>query len=487
MNFKFVLRIISYILLIEAALMVPSVGIALYQQEWNALYGFCVTYAILFLCVGLLFIITKNYQRGHFFAREGLVTTGLTWIVMSAIGCLPFVFSNEIPHFVDAMFEMVSGFTTTGSSILLNVEEMSYSLLFWRSFSHWVGGMGILVFLLAIVSVGGKNGGFTMHIMRAESPGPASGKIVPKMKDTAKITYSIYAALTVIDVLLLIVVGKMPVFDALCIAFGTAGTGGFGVKADSMASYSHAAINITTVFMLLFSVNFSVYFLILTGKAKEALKDEEFICFISVVFLAIVGLFATALPFYKQYGDCLRDAAFTVGTIISTTGYATTDYNQWPAMAHTIVLLCMFAGACAGSTGGGFKQVRLVILWKTLGRNVHKFLHPSEVRVIEYNNRPMSESIVNNISSYLIVYVFLIMASTFLISVDGFDFETNFSAVMATVNNIGPGLSLVGPVSNFASFSMFSKIILTFDMLAGRLEIMPILILFSKSTWKRAR
>ena len=247
MNFKFVLRIISYILLIEAALMVPSVGIALYQQEWNALYGFCVTYAILFLCVGLLFIITKNYQRGHFFAREGLVTTGLTWIVMSAIGCLPFVFSNEIPHFVDAMFEMVSGFTTTGSSILLNVEEMSYSLLFWRSFSHWVGGMGILVFLLAIVSVGGKNGGFTMHIMRAESPGPASGKIVPKMKDTAKITYSIYAALTVIDVLLLIVVGKMPVFDALCIAFGTAGTGGFGVKADSMASYSHAAINILSL------------------------------------------------------------------------------------------------------------------------------------------------------------------------------------------------------------------------------------------------
>ena len=432
MNFRFVLRIISYILLIEAALMVPSVGIALYQQEWNALYGFCVTYAILFLCVGLLFIITKNYQRGHFFAREGLVTTGLTWIVMSAIGCLPFVFSNEIPHF-------------------------------------------------------GKNGGFTMHIMRAESPGPASGKIVPKMKDTAKITYSIYAALTVIDALLLIIVGKMPVFDAVCIAFGTAGTGGFGVKADSMASYSHAAINITTVFMLLFSVNFSIYFLILTGKAKEALKDEEFICFISVVFLAIVGLFATALPFYKQYGDCLRDAAFTVGTIISTTGYATTDYNQWPAMAHTIVLLCMFVGACAGSTGGGFKQVRLVILWKTLRRNVHKFLHPSEVRVIEYNNRPMPESIVNNISSYLIVYVFLVMASTLLISVDGFDFETNFSAVMATVNNIGPGLSLVGPVSNFASFSTFSKIILTFDMLAGRLEIMPILILFSKSTWKRAR
>ena len=487
MNFKFVLRIVSYILLIEAALMFPSCGIAVYMKEWNALIGFGLTYAILFLTVGLLYVITKGYQKNRFYSREGLVTTGLTWILMSVIGRLPFVFSNEIPNFVDALFEMVSGFTTTGSSIILNVEVMSHSLLFWRSFSHWIGGMGILVFLLAIVSVGGRNGGFTMHIMRAESPGPASGKIVPRMKETAKITYSIYAALTVIDALLLIFVGKMPVFDAVCIAFGTAGTGGFGVKADSMASYSHAAINITTVFMLLFSVNFSIYFLLLTGKVKDALKDEEFHCFLGVVGGAILALFIIALPYYKQYGDCLRDAAFTVGTLISTTGYATTDYNIWPPIAHSIVLFLMFVGACAGSTGGGFKQVRLVIMWKTLRRNIHKFLHPSEVRTIEYNDRPMSESIVSNISSYVIAYVLIVIVSTIAISVDGFDFETNFSAVMATFNNIGPGLNVVGPAGNFAAFSLFSKVILILDMLAGRLEIMPILILFSKTTWKKAR
>lgn len=487
MNFRFVLRIVSYILLIEAALMVPSVCIAAGMNEWNALYGFGMTFVVLFIIVLFLLLVTKGYEFGHFYSREGLVTTGLTWIIISAVGCLPFVFSKEIPNFVDAMFEMVSGFTTTGSSILTNVEAMSYSLLFWRSFSHWIGGMGILVFLLAIVSLGGKNGGFTMHIMRAESPGPTSGKIVPRMKETAKITYIIYAVLTIIDILLLIFVGKMPIFDALCIAFGTAGTGGFGVKADSMASYSTAAIIITTIFMLLFSVNFSIYFLMITGKVKDALKDEEFRCFWCVVFVAILCLFVSALSFYKDCGSCLRDAAFTVSTVISTTGYATTDYNKWPAIAHTILLFCMFVGACAGSTGGGFKQVRLVIMWKTLRRNIHKFLHPSEVRVIEYNDRPMSEGIVNNISSYVIAYLLIVMASTIVVSLDGFDFETNFSAVMATFNNIGPGLSIVGPAGNFASFSIFSKIVLIMDMLAGRLEIMPILILFSKTTWTRAR
>ncbi len=487
MNFKFVLRIISYILCIEACLMIPSVFIAIGMKEWSSLYGFGMTYVILLITVLLLFLITKGCTRGHFYSREGLVTTGLSWIMMSAIGCLPFVFSEAIPNFVDAMFEMVSGFTTTGSSIVNLVEELPKSLLFWRSFSHWVGGMGILVFLLAIVSVGGKNGGFTMHIMRAESPGPSSGKIAPRMKETAKITYLIYTGLTIIDILLLIIVGKMPLFDALCIAFGTAGTGGFGIKNNSMASYTTAAINITTVFMLLFSVNFSIYFLILTGKAKEAFKDEEFRCFWLIVFAAILGLFVAALPQYDQIEMCLRDAAFTVSTIISTTGYSTADYNQWPAIAHTIVLLLMFVGACAGSTGGGFKQVRLVIMWKTLRRNIHKFLHPSEVRVIEYNDRPMSEGIVNNISSYLIAYVLIVMISTFFVSLDGFDFETNFSAVMATFNNIGPGLMKCGPSGGFSDFSMLSKIVMIMDMLAGRLEIMPILVLFSKSTWKKAR
>lgn len=491
MNFKFVLRIISYILLIEAILMLPSVVIAAFAQEENALYGFAMTYVVLFVVVGVIYLFTRNYVKDHFYARDGLVTTGLTWIAMSMIGCLPFVISGEIPNYIDALFEIVSGFTTTGSSILTDVESMSYSLLFWRSFTHWIGGMGVLVFLMAIVSLGGKNGGFTMHIMRAESPGPASGKMVPRMKDTAKITYIIYAVMTIIDIVLLITWGKMPVFDAFCIAFGTAGTGGFGIKADSCASYTDAAINITTVFMLLFSVNFSIYFLMLSKKFKEAFTDEEFICFWCVVAATTIGLFLSALSQYSGLENgtylCFRDAAFTVSTIISTTGYATTDFNLWPAVAHSIILFLMFCGACAGSTGGGFKQVRLVISWKNLRRNIHKFLHPSEVRCVKYNGRPMDEGIVNNISIYMFVYVLIIIISVFLISFDGFDFETNFSAIMATFNNIGPGLSQVGPSSSFASFGNFSKLVMTADMLAGRLEIMPILILFSKSTWKRAR
>lgn len=487
MNMKFVMRIVAYILVLEAVLLVPSVVISIFCKEWSSLYGIGMTYAVLFATVGLILLCTKKYSKDHFYAREGLVTTGLTWIYMSAIGCLPFVFSGEIPNYIDALFEIVSGFTTTGSSILENVEAMSYSLLFWRSFSHWIGGMGVLVFLLAIVSLGGKNGGFTMHIMRAESPGPASGKMVPRMKETAKITYLIYTGMTIIDILLLIFWGKMPVFDAFCIAFGTAGTGGFGIKVDSMASYTHAAINITTLFMALFSVNFSIYFLLLTKKFKEVFEDEEFRCFWIVVFVATLGCFVSALPQYEHWNDCLRDAAFTVSTIISTTGYATTDFDKWPQFAHSILLILMFMGACAGSTGGGFKHVRIVLGWKTLRRNIHKFLHPTEVRTIQYNHRPVSESLINNISSYLIAYVIILILSVLFVSKDGFDFETNFSAVMATFNNIGPGLSKVGPSSNFNCFSYSSKIVLTLDMLAGRLEIMPILILFSKSTWKRAR
>lgn len=491
MNYKLVLRIISYILLVEAVLFIPSLFIAFFSQEWNCLYGFAMTYVVLFLVVGTIYLITRNVKKDHFYARDGLVTTGLTWIAMSCIGCLPFVFSGEIPSYIDALFEIVSGFTTTGSSILVNVEEISYSLLFWRSFSHWIGGMGVLVFLMAIVSLGGKNGGFTMHIMRAESPGPASGKMVPRMKETAKITYIIYTVLTALDILLLIFVGKMPAFDAFCIGLGTAGTGGFGIKADSMASYTDAAINITTVFMLLFSVNFSIYFLILTKKFKEAFTDEEFICFWCVVAATILGLFLSALSQYSNLENgtylCFRDAAFTVGTLISTTGYATTDFNKWPAVAHSIILFLMFCGACAGSTGGGFKQVRLVISWKNLRRNIHKFLHPSEVRCIKYNGRAMDEGIVTNISTYMFVYVLILMISVFLISLDGFDFETNFSAIMATFNNIGPGLADVGPTGSFANFSNFSKLVMIGDMLAGRLEIMPILVLFSRTTWKKAR
>lgn len=487
MNLKMVMRIVAYILLLEIGLMAPACFISLIDGEWNAVKAFLLSFVIIAAVAGLLLLYGRKAVKGRFYSREGLVTTGLTWIFMSALGCLPFVISGEIPNYIDALFEMVSGFTTTGSSILTNVEAMSRGLLWWRSFSHWIGGMGILVFLMAIVSLGGRNSGFTMHIMRAESPGPSSGKTVPRMKDTAKITYMIYAGLTLVDILLLIIVGRMPFFDACCIAFGTAGTGGFGIKADSMGSYTPAAQNITTVFMLLFSVNFTVYYLLLMKKFKDAFKDEEFILFWSIVFTSIVLIVINVRPLYNTLADTVRHSAFTVGTIISTTGYATTDFDQWPSFAKSILLFLMFCGACAGSTGGGMKQVRLLILFKNLRRNIHKFLHPSEVNKVGYNGRVIDEQIIKNVNNYLTVYVMIIILSVLIISLDGFDFETNFSAVMATFNNIGPGFRAVGPTQSFAAYSYLSKIVMIFDMLAGRLEVMPILVLFSRSTWKRAR
>lgn len=487
MNIKLILRIVSYILFLEVALMIPAGFVSVLYHEWHALLAFGYTCALTLILAFILFVTTKNARGNHFYSREGLVTTGFAWVVMSILGCLPFVFSGEIPSFIDALFETVSGFTTTGSSIVPNVEVMSKGILWWRSFTHWIGGMGVLVFLMAIVSLGGRNGGYTMHIMRAESPGPSSGKIVPRMKETAKITYLMYMRLTAIDALLLIFVGRMPVFDAFCIAFGTAGTGGFGVRADSMASYSHAAINITTVFMLLFSVNFGIYFMIFTKRIREAVKDEEFRLFWTIVFCSILCIFIVILPLYGRWNDALRDAAFNVATIISTTGYATADFNLWPVAAQTVLVILMCCGACAGSTGGGIKNSRLLILLKSARRNIHAFIRPSGVRVIRYNGRRLDETIVNNVKAYLAIYVLIILASTFIVSFDNFDFTTNLTAVLATFNNIGPGLNVVGPTGNFAGFSVLSKCVLIFDMLAGRLEIMPILVLFSKSTWMRAR
>lgn len=487
MNVKLILRIVSYILFLEVALMIPAGMISVLYHEWSTLVAFGWTWLIILIIAVILFLMTKNAKDNHFYSREGLVTTGLAWIVMSVLGCLPFVISGQIPSFVDALFETVSGFTTTGSSIVPNVEKLSRGILWWRSFTHWIGGMGVLVFLMAIISLGGRNGGYTMHIMRAESPGPSSGKIVPRMKETAKITYMMYMFLTILDVFLLFVVGKMPLFDACCIAFGTAGTGGFGVRADSMASYSHAAINITTVFMLLFSVNFGVYFMIVTRRIKEALKDEEFRFFWGIVALSIVAIFVVVRPMYTAWNDALRDSAFTVATIISTTGYGTADFNLWPVAAQSVIAILMCCGACAGSTGGGIKSSRILILLKSIRRNIHSFIRPSGVKVIRYNERRLDESIVQNVMVYLSIYVLIILVSTFIVSFDNFDFTANLTAVLATFNNIGPGLGMVGPTGNFAGFSVLSKAVLIFDMLAGRLEIMPILVLFSRSTWMRAR
>ena len=486
MNFKLVARIIAYILIMEVAGMIPGFAISAFGGETMAVHGYLLSFGVIAAVVAFLMLATIGMKNEKFYAREGLLTTGLAWIIMSALGCLPFFFSGEIPNYVDCLFEMVSGFTTTGSSILTSVEDMSKGLLWWRSFSHWVGGMGVLVFLMAIVSLGGKNQGYTLHLMRAESPGPASGKMVPRMRQTAAILYWMYVGLTVLDVIFLLLGGMSP-FEAFCCAFGTAGTGGFGVKNDSMASYSVYLQNVTTVFMLLFSVNFSVYYLILMKKFKDAFGDEEFKTFWIIVFVCIGLISWNVRPFFSSIYETVQQSAFTVATIISTTGYGTADFNLWPSFSKTIIIFLMFMGACAGSTGGGIKQVRVMILWKNMRRNIHKFLHPSEVRSIQFNGRAMDEGIVENVNMYLVIYVAIIIVSVLAISLDGFSFETNFTAVMATFNNIGPGMDVIGPTSNFSAYSNFAKLVLTGDMLAGRLEIYPILVLFSKSTWKRAR
>lgn len=486
MNFKMIIRILSLVLLILAALMMPGFCISLFLNETDAVYGFSVSLTIILILGGFLWLVTRKIRVHRFYAREGLFTTGMVWIIMSALGCLPFFISGEIPSYVDAMFEMVSGFTTTGSSILTEVESMSKGLLFWRSFSHWIGGMGVLVFLMAIVSLGGKNQGFTLHILRAESPGPSVGKMVPRMKQTAAILYWIYVGLTLLNTIFLLI-GGMPLFDSLCTAFGTAGTGGFGVKNTSLAGYSPYLQYVTTFFMFAFSVNFSIYYLILLKNFTDVYKDEELRLFLFIIVSSIALIVWNIRPLYETLEETFRHAAFTVGTVMSTTGFATTDFNLWPSFSKFILLFLMLIGACAGSTGGGMKQARLLLLWKTLRRNIHKSLHPSEVRTVQVNGRTIDEGILENTANYLIAYCLIIVFSVFIISLDGFSMETNISAVVATFNNIGPGFDMVGATGNYSQYSDLSKIVMIGDMLAGRLEIFPILILFSKSTWKRAR
>lgn len=486
MNLRMMWRIIAYILIIEAALMVPPLLISMFLHETASASAFGISILIIAASGIALRLLTYKAAGQKFYAREGLVTTGLSWIVMSMLGCLPFYLSGAIPHYVDALFEMVSGFTTTGSSILNSVEIMPKGILWWRSFSHWVGGMGVLVFLMAIVSVGAKNQGFSLHIMRSESPGPAVGKMVPRTKDTAKILYWIYSGLTLLDIIFL-KAGGLSMFDACCLAFGTAGTGGFGVLNDSFASYSPYIQYVTTVFMLLFSVNFSVYYLLLLRKFKAGLGDEEFKLFWAVVAICTGLIFWNVHSMYSTMEEGFRHSVFTVGTLISTTGYGSTDFDLWPSFAKAIVVFLMFCGACAGSTGGGFKQIRILLLWRSLRRNLHRSLHPTEVRAVYVNNRPIDEGIIANTHAYLVAYVIIVILSVLIVSLDGFSFETNFTAVMATFNNIGPGLDAVGPTCNFSAYSDLSKLVLTACMLAGRLEIYPMLILLSRSTWKKAR
>ena len=481
MNYKMMGRFIAQILAIEAVFMLPALILSLCFGETGATYAYLYTLGAILLAVLVLSLICRGAPSA-FYAREGLVCVGVSWIVLSLFGCLPFWISGEIPLFIDAFFEIVSGFTTTGSSILTNVEAMSRSLLYWRSFSHWLGGMGVLVFLLAFAGEKGK--GFTMHLLRAESPGPDVGKLVPKMRKTASILYFLYICLTVLNIVFLLI-GKMPLFDAVCTAFGTAGTGGFGIKNDSMAGYSPYIQNVTTVFMALFGINFSCYYLLLLGNFRSVFKDEELRLYVGIILGATALIVLNLQGFYGTLEETVRHAAFTVSTIITTTGFATTDFDLWPSFSKAIIMLLMVVGACAGSTGGGLKVARLMLLMKGLRRNIVQTLNPRKVMVIRNNKNIVDEKILSNANAYLAAYVIILFVSFLLISLDNFSVGTNFTAVLACFNNIGPGLEAVGPTCNFSAYSDLSKLVLCFDMLAGRLEIFPMLVLLSKNTWIR--
>ena len=481
MNYRMIGRIIGQILGLEALFLLLPLAICLADGDEPAVLGFTLSVLISAGVYLLLRWLCRNAETG-FRAKEGLVCVSLAWMAMSFLGCLPFFLSGAIPNLVDALFETVSGFTTTGASILPAVEGLPRGLLFWRSFTHWVGGMGVLVFLLAIIPVSGAGGGFTMHLLRAESPGPNVGKLVPRIRQTAKLLYLIYIVLTGINLLFLLL-GGMPLFDAVCTAFGTAGTGGFGIRNDSLASYSPYLQNVTTVFMLLFGVNFSCYYLLLMRQIRNVFRDEELRLYLGLVAAAILLITWDLRGLYATVGETVRQAAFQVSSIISTTGFATTDFDLWPSFSKAILMILMITGACAGSTAGGLKLARALLLFKTLRRNARQVLHPSRVQVVRNNGQAVPEKVLEHANAYFAAYIIIIIVSFLLISLDEFSLTTNFTAVLACFNNVGPGLDGVGPTCSYAAYSTFSKLVLTVDMLAGRLEIFPILALFSRGSW----
>lgn len=481
MNIKIVGRTISRVLLIECAFMLPSLIWCFLDHDDAVARAFGVTLAIILAAAALLFFIGRGASE-TFFAQEGFVTVALCWITVAVAGCLPFYLSGQIPHFIDALFESISGFTTTGASILSDVERLSRGLLYWRSFSHWLGGMGILVFALAVAS--DKHSGGTLHLMRAESPGPSVGKLTPRLKDTALILYAIYITMTVLCLFFLLI-GGMPLFDSLCTAFGTAGTGGFGIKNDSMAGYSPYLQNVCIVFMTLCGVNFNMYYLLLLHRFRDILRDEELRCYL-LVLTAATGLIAWNIrPLTGGWGKSLHQALFQVSSIMTTTGFSTVDFNHWPSFSKAILLALMVCGACAGSTGGGFKLIRLLLIFKDSQRNIHSILRPRAVITLRVNRQPISAQVMRGVNSFLAAYVLLMGVSILLLSLEAHSLETSISAVLSCLNNIGPGLDAVGPALNFGGLSNVSKLVLSADMLLGRLEIFPILALFSPYSWRQ--
>ena len=477
MNTSMIRYILGNILKLQALfLLLPAITAMIYRE--NTLVPYLV---VAMSCLVLGFMMTWRKPKDTvFYLKEGCVATALSWIELSVTGAFPFVLTGEIPGFVDALFEMVSGFTTTGSSILSNVEALSRSSLMWRSFSHWVGGMGVLVFLLAVIPM---SGGSNINLMKAESPGPSVGKLVPKIRSTARILYMIYIGLGVLMFLLLLC-GKMPIFDALTTTFGTAGTGGFGIRNDSMASYSPYIQWVVTIFMLLFGVNFNAYYLIIFRNAKKAFKIEEIRWYFAIIFLSVFVIFTDLMQFYPSLKDAVRDSFFQVASIITTTGFATADFNLWSATSKSTLVLLMFIGACAGSTGGGLKVSRLIILIKTIFKELTSYTHPKSIVKIKMDDKPIEHEVVRSANVYFITYMIIFVVSVFCLTFENIDLISVFTAVAATFNNIGPGLEMVGPSANFGHFTDFSKLVMIFDMLAGRLELFPLLMLFHPELWK---
>lgn len=478
MNYSIVFYIIGWILNLEAAFMSLGCITALIYGE-KAGWSFVVS---ILLCLVIGLPLTVRKPSSHiFYLRESFVSTALGWIALSCMGALPFLFSGVLHNPADALFETVSGFTTTGSSIFTDVEVLPRCILFWRSFTHWIGGMGVLVFLLILppLAVGGR-----MNLMKAESPGPSVSRLVPKVQATAKILYILYVIMTLVEIVLLLA-GGMPLFDSLTITFGTAGTGGFGIKNDSCAGYTTYQQVVITVFMILFGVNFNFYFLLAVKKGRQALQSEEVRAYLLIILAAILLIAVNIRSYFSHFGQAVQQSAFQVGSIITTTGYATTDFNLWPEFSRTILVMLMFVGACAGSTGGGIKVYRLLIMVKTVKKELRQLLHPRSIKKIQIDGKAVEHEVVRSTNVFLIVYLLIFIFSILLVSLDNKDLITNFTAVASTLNNIGPGLGDVGPLGNFSGFSNFSKLVMTFDMLAGRLELFPLLLLFMRSTWKK--
>lgn len=478
MNYRMITYVLSWIMIFESLFMLVPIITAAVYGETTVLWSFAAV-AVFCLVAGRLLMLTKP-KNMTIYSREGYVIVSLSWIVLSFFGAIPLTISGAIPSFIDALFEIVSGFTTTGGSILSDVECIPKSILIWRSFSHWVGGMGVLVFIMAFLPL---SGGQNMHIMKAESTGPSVSKLVPRVKTTAMLLYTIYFALSLLEFVLLLC-GKMTVFEALNTTFSTVGTGGFGILNDSIGSYSTYIQIVVTVFMLLCSINFGSYYLILSGRFKEAF-NAELRFFLAIVACSSLLISFNILRMYDSYGVALKDAVFTVASLISTTGFSTTDFNCWPEFSRTLLVLIMFIGACAGSTGGGIKVTRIMILFKGMAKELQSLAHPKQVKKIKMDGAPISHEVVRSVNAYMVCFMLVFVISLVAISFENHDLITSFTAVTAMMNNIGPGLEMVGPSANFSFFSPFSKAVLIFDMLAGRLELFPMLMLFSPNTWKK--